>query len=109
VGGGIACFLFEKNMLPADLEEDDRKLLVLSGMAAAMGSLFPSPILTVMMLFELGHPPRSPMEAVTILSFASAVRDHILVSFMFIFVHAGLFYCVLCSHWRREKLVRANH
>jgi H+/Cl- antiporter ClcA len=73
VGGGFACFLYERQFLPEDLDEDDRKLLVLSGMAAAIGALFPSPILTVMMIFELGHPPRSTMESVTILSFASCV------------------------------------
>jgi H+/Cl- antiporter ClcA len=54
VGGGLATWITEQ----LDFEESDRKLIVLSGMAAAVGSLFPSPILTVMMMFELGTPAR---------------------------------------------------
>jgi H+/Cl- antiporter ClcA len=40
------------------LDQDDRKLLVLLGMTGAIGGLFPSPILTVLMFYELGDPPR---------------------------------------------------
>ena len=37
---------------------DYNDLMVLSGMSAALGSLFPSPILSTMMMIEIGHPPR---------------------------------------------------
>lgn len=80
VGGGLATFLLD--YLP-DLDADDRKLLVLVGMTAAIGALFPSPILTVLMIFELGHPPRTTMESVTILSFAASI------SFMIFYAIVG--------------------
>jgi H+/Cl- antiporter ClcA len=55
VGGGLACWMLQ--YLP-QLDQDDRKLLVLLGMTGAIGGLFPSPILTVLMFYELGDPPR---------------------------------------------------
>lgn len=54
MGGGIATFIREY----VEFDDDDKKLVVLAGMAAAIGSLFPSPILTVLLFFELGKPPR---------------------------------------------------
>lgn len=41
-----------------ELDDADQKLVVLSGMAAAIGALFPTPILAVMVILELGKPPR---------------------------------------------------
>jgi H+/Cl- antiporter ClcA len=55
VGGGLASWMVTK--LP-QLDDDDRKLLVLLGMTGAIGGLFPSPILTVLMIYELGNPPK---------------------------------------------------
>jgi H+/Cl- antiporter ClcA len=52
-----------------DLEEtDDKKLCVLSGMAAAMGALFPTPVLGVLIMHELGSPPKSYMESTLLMS-----------------------------------------
>jgi H+/Cl- antiporter ClcA len=41
-----------------NFDDDDRKLVVITGMAGAIGALFPSPILTVLIFYELGTPPR---------------------------------------------------
>lgn len=49
-------FLTEKVGWIKALPMADRKLLVLSGMAAALGGLFSSPMLSVLMVFELGKP-----------------------------------------------------
>lgn len=68
MGGGLGVLLLQ--VFP-DLDEDDKKLLVLAGMTAAIGALFPAPLLSVLMMYELGHPPRTNMESVTILSFAA--------------------------------------
>jgi H+/Cl- antiporter ClcA len=40
------------------MSEDNSKLLVLTGMSAAMGGVFPTPVLGVLMIHELGNPPR---------------------------------------------------
>lgn len=55
MGGGLGTFIKERVF---DLDEDDEKLVVLAGMVAAVGALFPSPILTVLLFFELGKPPK---------------------------------------------------
>ncbi len=55
LGGGIATYVVENI---AEFEDDYRKLVVLCGMAAALGALFPTPILGVLMIYELGNPPR---------------------------------------------------
>lgn len=56
VGGGLSTYLLEHYVTFQD--EDYKKLLVLGGMAAALGALFPSPILAVIMLIELGKLPK---------------------------------------------------
>ena len=67
LGGGMATYLAEH--YPEDrMDSDDRKLLVLSGMSAALGALFPTPLLAVLMIHELGNPPRAYMESIAILS-----------------------------------------
>lgn len=66
LGGGIATFISDY----LKVEEDDRKLVVLSGMTAAMGALFPSPMLGVLMMYELGNPPKTYMESIIVLSFS---------------------------------------
>lgn len=55
LGGGIATYTTEHLV---EFEENDRKLVVLSGMTAALGALFPTPILAVLMMYELGNPPK---------------------------------------------------
>ena len=50
------------------MDADDKKLLVLSGMSSALGALFPTPLLGVLMIHELGNPPRAYMESIIILS-----------------------------------------
>ncbi len=55
VGGGLATWVTEQ----IEFEDDDyRKLFVLSGMASAMGALFPTPMLGALMIHELGNPPK---------------------------------------------------
>jgi len=50
------------------LTKDDQKLLVLSGMSSALGALFPTPLLGVLMILELGNPPGAYMESIIIMS-----------------------------------------
>lgn len=72
LGGGMATYIAEH--YPAEsMDSDDRKLLVLSGMAAALGALFPTPLLGVLMIHELGNPPRAYMESIVILSAGACV------------------------------------
>ena len=49
----MGMFLTEKVPRLQSLPIADRKMLVLAGMAAALGGLFPSPMLSVLMVFEL--------------------------------------------------------
>lgn len=79
LGGGIATYVVE-NLL--EFEPDNRKLVVLSGMSAALGALFPTPILGVLMIYELGNPPKAYMESVLILSFGACVAFIIYYFFM---------------------------
>ena len=69
LGGGFATFVSEK----IGFSTDDAKLVVLSGMTAALGALFPSPMLGVLMMYELGNPPKSYMESIIVLSFSGIV------------------------------------
>lgn len=64
VGGGLATLIAEK----LEFEEEHSKLTVLTGMAAAMGGIFPSPVLGVLMIHELGNPPKSFMESTLLMS-----------------------------------------
>ena len=65
-GGGIATYIGEK--FEDFFDNDDRKLLVLAGMSGAMGAIFPVPLLGVLMIYELGNPPRDYMEGILVLS-----------------------------------------
>eukprot|EP00606_Chrysophyceae_sp_TOSAG23-5_P000118 GSChrysophyteH2.ASY1.ANO1.959.1 assembled CDS len=72
LGGAMATYIAEH--YPQDsMDSDDRKLLVLSGMSAALGSLFPTPLLGVLMIHEMGSPPRAYMESIIILSCGACV------------------------------------
>jgi H+/Cl- antiporter ClcA len=71
LGGGIGTYLAHDDPFKFGFDEDDRKLLVLAGMCGALGALFPSPILGVLMIYELGNPPKSMMESIVILSSAA--------------------------------------
>lgn len=55
LGGGLATWVSEWLQFE---DEDYRKVFVLSGMAAALGSLFPTPMLGALMIHELGNPPK---------------------------------------------------
>ncbi len=50
--GGLATYVVEKIGIE---DESERKLIVLSTMASAMGSLFPSPILGVQIIMECAN------------------------------------------------------
>lgn len=55
MGGGLATWITEQ----IEFEDDDyRKIFILSGMASALGALFPTPMLGSLMLHELGAPPK---------------------------------------------------
>ena len=69
LGGGLGTYITEH----VDMAEDDKHLVVLSGMSAALGALFPTPILGVMMIHELGCPPKTYMESILVLSFGSCI------------------------------------
>lgn len=56
IGGGFATYISEHYVHYED--EEYKKLLVLGGMASALGALFPTPILGVLMLLELGKMPK---------------------------------------------------
>ena len=65
-GGGLGTYMSERLGIE---EENDRKLVVLGGMAGALGALFPSPFLAVLLLSELCmNLPKSYMEVLTVLS-----------------------------------------
>ena len=69
LGGGMGTLVSE--YISFELEED-KKLLVLSSMAAALGSLFPSPFLAVLMIKELCiSTPKPYMETTVIASIAA--------------------------------------
>jgi H+/Cl- antiporter ClcA len=53
--------------------EADRNMVVLCGMCAAFGALFPTPVLGVLLIYELGQPPKSFMESVLTLSVGSII------------------------------------
>lgn len=54
MGGGLATLVTERVSFIKVLPEEDRKLLVLAGIAGALGGLFVSPMLSVLMVLELG-------------------------------------------------------
>ena len=61
VGGALGTYVGHLNILK--LPKDLRKLLTLTAMTAAFAGLFPSPLLAVMIIFELGpNPPRCVSE-----------------------------------------------
>lgn len=71
LGGGLATWLVENHVeFPV---ESDRKMVVLCGMCAAFGALFPTPVLGVLLLYELGQPPKSFMESILTLSVGAVV------------------------------------
>lgn len=67
VGGGLGCFINER----IDLDDADKQLMFMSSMAGGIGSLFPSPMLTVMLFYELGKPPRDMVESMIIMGFSA--------------------------------------
>jgi H+/Cl- antiporter ClcA len=72
LGGWFGCFTLK--YINFDNPEDS-KLLVLAGMSAALGCLFPFPMLACLLILELTDLPKAKqgMEAVIVLSFAAIV------------------------------------
>lgn len=68
LGGGLASIMADY-MKFDNIEET--QLTVLTGMSAAFGALFPTPLLGVLMIHELGNPPRGYMESTLLLSVAA--------------------------------------
>jgi H+/Cl- antiporter ClcA len=56
IGGGFATWLVENVIEFPD--KTDRHMVVLCAMAAAFGALFPTPVLGVLLIYELGQPPK---------------------------------------------------
>ena len=56
IGGGFATYLVHHYLVFPD--KTDGQLVVLCGMCAAFGALFPTPILAVLIIYELGQPPK---------------------------------------------------
>lgn len=52
-------------------DHETKNLIVLTGMSGAMGALFPTPLLGVLMIHELGNPPRGFMESTLLMSVAA--------------------------------------
>jgi H+/Cl- antiporter ClcA len=75
-------------------DKEDQRLCVLSGMAAAMGALFPTPVLGVLMIHELAVPPKSYMESTLLMSIPA------IASFM-------VFFSIQEYTWINE--IEANH
>lgn len=70
LGAGIGQFIREYFKFE---DESDGKMLVLCGIAGAMGALFPSPVLAAVMVFELSTPPKPYVEAFSLLFFSAFV------------------------------------
>jgi len=72
LGGFFGCTVLEYVKFD---NPEDAKLLVLAGMSAALGCLFPFPMLSCLLILELTDLPKAKqgMEAVIVLSFASIV------------------------------------
>lgn len=65
--GGLGVLIGEY----VDFDAADKKLMFLSSMAGGIGSLFPSPMLTVIMFYELGKPPKEMVESMIIIGFSA--------------------------------------
>eukprot|EP00604_Paraphysomonas_vestita_P002665 CAMPEP_0174818608 /NCGR_PEP_ID=MMETSP1107-20130205/1393_1 /TAXON_ID=36770 /ORGANISM="Paraphysomonas vestita, Strain GFlagA" /LENGTH=307 /DNA_ID=CAMNT_0016030717 /DNA_START=45 /DNA_END=965 /DNA_ORIENTATION=+ len=68
VGGGLATVICDYFRFE---DHETKNLLVLTGMSGAMGALFPTPLLGVLMIHELGNPPRGFMESTLLMSVAA--------------------------------------
>lgn len=66
IGGGFATWLIENHIEFPD--KTDGQMVVLCGMCAAFGALFPTPVLGVLLIYELGQPPKPFMESIVTLS-----------------------------------------
>lgn len=66
IGGGLATWLVENHIEFPD--ETDRQMVVLCAMCAAFGALFPTPVLAVLLIYELGQPPKPFMESIVLLA-----------------------------------------
>jgi H+/Cl- antiporter ClcA len=55
LGGGLATLINRRMEFE---NKDDQDLMILAGMSGAMGALFPTPVLAVLMIHELGKPPK---------------------------------------------------
>ena len=78
MGGGLGTFISERMKLT---DEGDRKLVVLGGMGAALGALFPSPFLGVLLICELCiELPKPYMECLTVLSVPAIVSFSVFYS-----------------------------
>jgi len=71
VGGGLASFITDNWVHFED--DNDRKLVVLTGMASALGALFPTPLLAALMIIELGIMPKSYMESTVLMSIGAFI------------------------------------
>jgi len=101
LGGGLANILAERMQLE---NKEDQKLCVLSGMSGAMGALFPTPVLGVLIIHELGNPPKSYMESTLLMSIPA------IASFLVLYTLSEYTWIedlnanhTLSMHWKFEK------
>lgn len=73
LGGGLATIICDYFQFE---DHESKNLIVLTGMSGAMGALFPTPLLGVLMIHELGNPPKGFMES-TLLMSVSAIMAFI--------------------------------
>eukprot|EP01035_Chromulina_nebulosa_P017930 gene17930-23552_t len=71
IGGGLATYVTDNYVTFAD--EQYSKLVVLGGMASALGALFPTPLLGVLMLIELSNLPKTYMESTLVMSCGACI------------------------------------
>jgi H+/Cl- antiporter ClcA len=85
-------------------DKDDQKLCVLSGMSAAMGALFPTPVLGVLMIHELGNPPKSYMESTLLMSIPAIASWMVLFTLQeYTWINEIEPNHFLSMHWKFEK------
>lgn len=85
-------------------DKDDQKLCVLSGMSGAMGALFPTPVLGVLIIHELGNPPKSYMESTLLMSIPAIASFLVLYTLTeYTWINEVNADHTLSMHWKFEK------
>jgi len=74
-GGGVASMLAEYWGPELGLDDPvEKRLAILAGFISAMASLFPSPILALLIIVEFTPPPKAYMECITLFTIVAVVN-----------------------------------